>query len=289
MLFVAIFCLMSIFPILGQDIPFDVSHSIDWVKGEISSQVGFSLASADIKLPTGRYLAEEILQEAFPGILRPCLLSLRVDSGAIVRDAADRRELLLDDLDLISLGADRPPPNLSTDLSRIGGRYTVSMTRISALLTRHRRAIEPERPLIPAHAADYTGIIIIADGELPVHGRRAQALAEPCLFPKIWDTNMSLIYERNMFEPALREERLMVRYASRESIFRPTPSGLSEDLAALVGPNPYRILAREVFGTNPTDPIIDRDDALLILSTENNRRLLREGRVALVLSGEMLR
>jgi hypothetical protein len=51
-----------------------------------------------------------------------------------------------------------------------------------------------------------------------------------------------------------------------------------------VGSNPLRIIARGVFGIDPTDPVIDRDDALLILSTENNRRLLREGRVVLVLN-----
>jgi hypothetical protein len=50
-----------------------------------------------------------------------------------------------------------------------------------------------------------------------------------------------------------------------------------------------RIIARGVFGARPTDPIIDRDDALLILSTEANRRLLREGRIAIVLNSEVLK
>jgi hypothetical protein len=80
----------------------------------------------------------------------------------------------------------------------------------------------------------------------------------------------------------------MVRYVSRPGIFRPTPSGLDEDLAALVGTNPLRIIARGVFGIRPTDPVIDRDDAMLILSTEENRRLLREGRVAIVLDSGVL-
>jgi hypothetical protein len=56
-----------------------------------------------------------------------------------------------------------------------------------------------------------------------------------------------------------------------------------------VGSNPLRILAREVFGLNPTDPVIDREDALKILSSENNRRLLREGRVVLVLNETKLK
>jgi hypothetical protein len=100
---------------------------------------------------------------------------------------------------------------------------------------------------------------------------------------------MNLIYERNMFAPELRGEKLMVSYAGPDNIFRPGSSGLAGELAALVGPNPLRIFAREVFGIYPTDPIIDREDALKILSSDNNRRLLREGRVLFILNEEMLK
>ena len=105
---------------------------------------------------------------------------------------------------------------------------------------------------------------------------------------------MNLIYERNMVEPssvsfAGKDGTFMIFYAVADSIFRPTPSGLEGELASLLGPRPLRILARGVFGVTPTDPVIDRDDALKIISTENNRRLLREGRVALVLNEKMLK
>jgi hypothetical protein len=150
----------------------------------------------------------------------------------------------------------------------------------------HRRAAEIPPPLIPSPAADYTGIIVIADIELPVHGRNTGALVQPCLFPKIWDTEMNLLYERNMTDPS--GGRPVVRYIRAERIFLPTPSGIDEDLAAVVGSNPLRVIARGVFGACPTDPIIDREDALTILSTENNRRLLREGRVALAINADML-
>jgi len=92
-----------------------------------------------------------------------------------------------------------------------------------------------------------------------------------------------------MLEPEGPTGNRMVRYIARESIFRSSPSGIEGELAALLGSNPLRIIAREVFGVNPTDPIIDREDALKILSSENNRRLLMEGRVALVLSDTKLK
>jgi hypothetical protein len=281
--------ILAVSPAWGQQTSFNVSSSVDWVRGELYSEVSFDLAQAGVRLPTGRFLAEEILQDAYLELLRPNLLSLRLDSNTTVGNLAERGELSLALLDSICLEAEKVPPSLSPDLKRMTGRYTMFMDRISALFTRHRQAIEPPRPLIRAQSADYTGIIIIADSELPIHGRRGQALVEPCIFPKIWDTDMNLVYERNMLEPDGPTGNRVARYIARESIFRPSPSGLEGELAALLGPNPLRIIAREVFGVNPTDPVIDREDALKILSNENNRRLLREGRVALVLSDTKLK
>jgi hypothetical protein len=281
--------ILAVLPAWGQQASFNVSSSVDWVKGELYSEVSFDLAQAGVKLPTGRFLAEEILQDAYPELLRPNLLSLRLDSNTTVANLAERGELSLALLDSICLEAEKVPPSLSQDLKRMTGRYTMLMDKISALFTRHRQAIEPPRPLIRAQTVDYTGIIIIADSELPVHGRRGQALLEPCIFPKIWDTEMNLIFERNMLEPYGPTGNRMVHYIARESIFRASPSGLEGELAALLGSNPLRIIAREVFGVSPTDPVIDREDALKILSSENNRRLLREGRVALVLNDTKLK
>jgi len=259
---------------------------MDWIRGELNGEAHLDLVKAGIKLPTGRLMGEEKLNEAYPWLLRPSLLSIKVDSGSTVGTLADRGDLSLEELDTVSLDARKIPPTISADLTRMTGRYTVSIGKLSSLLTRHSSTAEPWRPLIPARTADYTGIIIIADRELPVHGRNTQTLAEPCLFPKIWDTDMNLIYERNMFQS---KERRMVSYTVLDTIFRPTPSGLEGDLAALAGPNPLRIIARGIFGISPTDPVIDREDALKILSSDNNRRLLREGRVILVLNGKMLK
>ena len=277
---------LAVSPAWGEEIPFDISLSINWVRGELASRVSFELAAAGIKLPAGRFLAEETLEQAYPTLLRPHLLSLKVDSGATINTLVERGDLLLGELDTLCQKAEKVPPSLSPDLLNMNSGYTVLMDKISSLLMKHRRAVEPERPLIPTAAADYTGIIIIADSELPIQGRRETAYMEPCLFPKIWDTGMNLVYERNMYDPLAGG--CIVRYAPRDSIFRPTPSGLDAELSAFVGPNPLRIIARRIFGINLTDPVIDRNDALKILSSSNNRRLLREGRVVLVLNEDKL-
>jgi hypothetical protein len=48
-------------------------------------------------------------------------------------------------------------------------------------------------------------------------------------------------------------------------------------------------MARGVFGIHPTDMVIDKSDALLVISSETNRRLLREGRVVIILPESVLK
>ena len=267
---------------------FDISASVDWRSPQVNAQTSFNLAQAGLRLPAGRVMGEDILQRAWLRLFRPHLLSLRVDSSSTLGSLVQQGDLSLQDIDAISRQAQRMPASLSVDMAAMIGRYTVCMTGISGLLLRHQRLTEPEIPLLPVPAADYTGIIIIADRALPVRGRHAAELVQPTLFPRIWDTQMNLIYDRSMMEASALNRSLLVRYAAAENVFRPTPSGLEGELAALAGARPLRIFAREVFGIYPTDPVIDRDDALRILSSAHNRRLLREGRVVLVLHDTML-
>jgi hypothetical protein len=273
----------------GQEARVGIRGGIEWERMELSATVALDLASAGVRMPTGRSQAEEIIKVEYPGLIRPWILSIPIDSSTTLEDLINRGEFSFQGPELIAGGARRIPPALSTDLASLSSTYTIDLTKIGVQITRHSRPTEPRLPLIPTPAASYTGIIIIADGELPIHGRNSQALTEPCLFPKIWDTDMNLIYERNVLDPAVLQRTTMVRYVPESSIFQRTPSGLTAELTALVGDNPLRIFARGVFGIKPTDPIIDREDALTILSSEANRRLLREGKVAIVLNGQVLR
>jgi hypothetical protein len=271
---------------LGAQTRIDIAGAVEWDKMEINASVSLELASANIKLPTGRTQAESLISAEYLRLIRPGILSLPVDSSSTIAGLIDRGEFSLLRAENLALGARMVPHALSPDLSALSAAYSVSLAGLSADLVRYRRPAEIPRTLLPVPAPAYTGIIIIADRELPVHGKKSAARPVPCLFPKIWDTEMNLIYERNMLEPG---NAVMIRYAPAETIFRPTPSGLSAEIAALVGQSPLRILARGVFGERPTDPIIDRADALLIISSEENRRLLREGRVVIVLDESVLK
>ncbi|GHT69065.1 hypothetical protein FACS1894110_17840 [Spirochaetia bacterium] len=265
----------------------DISGTVEWDRMEINAAVSLDLASANIRLPTGRTQGEELIGAEYIALIRPHILSIPVDSSLTIEDYIEAGNFSLLRAEGLALSARAVPPSLSPDFTKLKAQYTISIAGISAEFIRHTRPAETRRVLIPAPTTSYTGIIIMAAEELPVHGMKALSLTLPCLFPKIWDTDMNLIYERNMLE-VQNPRSPMVRYAAAEGIFRPTPSGLSPELSALVGDKPLRIIARGVFGKRPTDPIIDREDALTIISSEENRRLLREGKVVIVLNDEVL-
>jgi hypothetical protein len=262
-----------------------MNGTLDWNKMEIGAVVSLDLASAKIKLPAGRTLGETLLSSEYLKFIMPGILELQVDSSSTLADLAERGEISFIEAEGLALTARDTSPFLSADLLNLSISYTIGLEDISAKLIRHRRPAEIRRTLSPVPAPAYTGIIIIANSPLPVHGMKSSALAAPCLFPKIWDTNMNLIYERNMLEAG---RKAMVRYAPARGIFNDGPTGLSAEITAIVGPRPMRIIAGGLFGIHPTDPIIDAQDALAIISTEENRRLLREGRVLIILDDSQM-
>ena len=263
-----------------------ISGTVEWDKLEINAVVSLDMASAGLKLPNGRVQSEALIASEYVRLIRPGILNLQVDSSSIIADLVNRGEWNSYDVENIALQGRSVPSALSPDFSSLLAFYTLDIDGISTALIRHRRAAEIPRTLNPVSARAYTGIIIIASETLPIHGMKSAALVRPCLFPKIWDAGMNLIYERNMLSP---EAGIMVRYFTQQDIFAAGPSGLSPAITAVVGSRPLRIFARGVFGINPTDPIITNDDALLIISSEENRALLREGRVALIIDETMLK
>jgi len=263
-----------------------ISGTVEWDKLEINAVVSLDMASAGLKLPNGRVQSEALIASEYVRLIRPGILNLQVDSSSKIADLVSRGEWNSYDVENIALQGRSVPSALSPDFSNLLAFYSLDIDGISAALIRHRRPAEIPRTLNPIAAPAYTGIIIIADESLPIHGTKSAALARPCLFPKIWDAGMNLIYERNMLNP---DVGTMVRYFTKQEIFAVGPSGLSPEITAVVGSRPLRIFARGVFGINPTDLIINNDDALQIISTEENRALLREGRVALIIDDTLLK
>jgi hypothetical protein len=282
------FCLLILaaLPAGAQSPAVGISGTLEWDKMEISAQVSLNLKSAGLRLPAGRSGAEELIAAEYLALMRPLILSIPLDSSGTVGDRLAGGEFSLHRAESYALSARRVPPAMSADLETMRAAYTISLGGLSAEFIKNRRPASPRRVLAAPPGAAYTGIIIIAGGELPLHGTGRSASVLPCLFPRIWDSDMNLIYDRSM---TASREKVMVHYAGLDSIFQKSPSGLSPELEALVGDRPLKILARGVYGIRPTDPVIDAEDALAVISHEENRALLREGRVVIVLDRAVLK
>ena len=264
-----------------------ITGAVEWDKMEINAVVALDLASAGLKLPNGRTQGEAIIASEYLRLIRPEILNLQVDSSSTVADIVERGELSLFEVENYAMQARTIPPALSPNFDSLLASYTLGIAGVRSALIRHSRLAEIPRTLDPVPTPAYTGIIIIASDSQPIHGaKNSAALLQPCLFPKIWDSDMRLIFERNMYNQAAGP---MAHYFPLKGIFAGEPSGLSKEISAIVGEYPLRIFAQGVFGIKPTDPIINSDDALLIMSTESNRNLLREGRLVIIIDDSMLK
>jgi len=268
------------------DTKMDITGTLEWDVMQITATVSLDLVSSGIKLPAGRIQGESLLSESCLRLIQPSILDLQVDSSSTISDIIDRGEFSLHETEALVLNASSPPPSLSPDMLRMTTSYTIPLSGVSSAILRHNRPRQVERTLTPVSAAQYTGIVIIASESLPVYGMRNTAIAIPCLFPKIWDNEMNLIYERNMLES---RNITMVHYSPLQGIFQKNPSGLSPELQVVVGNKPLKIFASGVFGIKPTDLIIDKNDAMLIISSEENRHLLSQGKVAIILDESVLK
>ena len=285
-----IFCIYIaiILPLYAQSAA-SISGTVEWDKREINVKVSLNLKSTGINFPSGRIQAERILHSEYGHLMYSFLLSLSVDSAVTIGDLVAAGDFTSQQVERLVQSALSTGPVLSMDISSLQDIYTIDMKLISASLIRHSNAGSIPRIPTPLPSNPYTGIIVIANNPLPVHGRNTTALALPTFFPKIWDTNMNLIYERNTMDPILAQSKPHVTYIAPERIFYDSPSGMDEELLNIVGPNPLRIIARSLFGIRPTDLIIDREDALRIISSEENRKLLHEGTVVVVLDPSVLK
>jgi hypothetical protein len=265
---------------------YTISGVIDWEQLQIKADVSLNLASAGISLPTGRYQGEALINSGYVRLIRPGIMGIQADSSSTVGDLLERGELNIDETQTLITNAVKIPPAVSADLKNIFASYILSISSVTAAILRHDTPAQLMRTLTPLSSVQYTGIIIIANEKLPIYGRKTSANIIPCLFPKIWDTDMNLIYEHAM----LTQKNIpIVRYCGVQSIFQNNPSGLTNELQDFVGDKPLRIIARATFGVNPTDVIIDHEDALKILSSVENRNILSQGKIAIIIDDSVLK
>ncbi|GAB1481738.1 hypothetical protein MASR2M78_05530 [Treponema sp.] len=199
---------------VAKDYSIDLTRSLNWQSMKLEVLATLNLASAGLKLPAGRSEAKELIDMEFPRLLHPTLLALPLDSSNLLESSVEKGQVSLAEVGQIAGDSEQAPTFLSLDLRELSAPFSIDLRKIAASLILHRQAAEPPRIIEKRATRPYTGIIIYANDPLPLHGRSINTRASACFFPKIWDSEMTLIYERNMVEPEIARKRGIVQYAS---------------------------------------------------------------------------
>lgn len=271
-------CLAGAFPpsCLAEG-PYSVRSSVDWKARALRLEIGLDLAAAGLKMPEGRLSAERMMDKDLASIAKDAVLDLQADSHRSVADAAMGGDFDPEDLVALATRARRESSSFSKDMRTFVGAYAISLGDISALFLSGARPSPIRAPLDARPTRDYTGVVIYAKGELPVHGEGVAGRAEPCLFPRVYDEGMSLVLDRTLVLPEVLE-----RDGSSGGVLG-YAQALGVEAGERVGSDPLRVMAVELFGDRRTDYVISREDSLRILSSPGGRELLRQGKVVVVL------
>ena len=207
------------------------------------------------------------------------ILSLYVDSANYIGDVILEETITLEQITDIIENAGQTFPVFSQDGDSAETTNVIDMNKIGRLLVRHRYPYTPEEPIDIVSSREYTGIIIDARGTVPVHGEFVSSEVFPAFFPTVWDEDMNIVYEKNIADSKTVQSEGLVEYNWQDNF---------EIYEKKAGGNPLYIKACKVYGRNRTDPIIRRRDALKILTVEANRKLLRDGKVVILLDKKNL-
>lgn len=257
----------------------EISSSIDWQSGNVVVAMRFDIKDLSANPAEARAKARDIAAREIEAAFSDVMYATLYDSYRTVKDVAVADPGVMAALQEIGSAGTPAGTHMDTELETIVYRYEFRLyPDIMSRFVAHSRTYEPVQTLGFVPASQYTGLVIYAKGAYPVHGESPvssnHAALEPSLRPKIYDTNMRLVAQAEMVDP----ERLVDWGVV----------GFTEDIdhslySYRVGVLPLRTMARKLFGDNRTDIVIPVDVADKLLAAPENRRIIREGRILVII------
>lgn len=258
--------------LFSENIQFD--SRIDWKKSTFIIEAQIDLSSQDSFIPLARSQSEQLIEQRLPITFRQTLSNLLVDSYYRAGELAADNPELVRAINNLTYKNTKTFSHISSDLQNFSVTYTYQFyPDIIDIFIFHKRPYNPPRVLSYVPTTAFSGIVIYMKDSFPVHGERKKTTLVPCLFPKIYDSEMNLIYEKGMVEPKTLREWGMVAYTDSLDL---------RQFEDRIGSSPLRFVGRGIFGKNYSDIIIDTETANKILFNPENRKLLTEGKVLII-------
>ena len=257
------------------------SHQMLWSEGALQLEVRKSLDPASPLSPDTRFRAESRIEEALPYLYIEAVEDLPVDSYDTVGDRLAADDALFRALsEQAADGALSESAAFARDLHAVVVVYRFPLfgeRGLEAAFVHHEQPFPIPRILGFAPARAFTGLVILAQGELPSHGKDLRVRARAALLPRLYDEDMNPVLSPEMCDPQALRKWGVAGYAY---------SGEEDSLEAFrerIGDLPLRTKARAVFGRNATDLLLSAEVARQLLSRRQNRELLRDGRILIIL------
>lgn len=276
-----VFLLLTICTVMipAQVDTFEVKTDIRWERDLLRIRVENALNPEIFVIQEAKLQAEREIEKAFPRILRMALEPIVVNSKETVKDLISTDLTYLNVIESLSQNAFQENFYLSENLDVLISEYNVHLySDFTKIFVTHDTPI-PIRPHLGYIAADdYSAVVIVATGLLPVFGKSEAAALQPALFPKLLSDSGETLLSQENIDPAVLTERGYVTYY-------PADTELTEHE---IGTRPLRILAAAVFGELHTDLVIRNDDAKKLLSRTANIELLKTGKIHILCDSENL-
>ena len=259
--------------------PLASKSKINWVEKNFTSNVTLDVDKAGIPMPSGKNSAVNMVTSRLPNLIKDPLLTLYVDSSRTLGDYILERKISLQQITDIIESGNKTLGYFENKSFLFKMDHKLNLNQVGSLFVCYQSPYSRRKSIDTISSRIYTGIIIDARGKLPVHGEFVDGQAAPCLFPRVWNEKMEVVYERNMMESAAAKEQSVCGYdwSDDESRYR-----------SRVGADPIHITAKQIFGHNRTDIVISDDDALRIFSVPQNAELLKSGKIVLLLDKDVL-
>lgn len=270
---------LAVFPAGAQareQAPPRVSSSIDWQASTLVVTLTQETDGSTGNAPARLHRAQQQIDREFASVLFNSLLPLRIDSTRTLEDAVRRQPDLAAEISALAERAHRGLPRPNLEMTSVTRQYTVPIfPDLAQLFIGHRIPFRMERVIEWIPTREFSGVIIYAADPLPHRGTGNTTLLTPALLPEIFDTDLRPILEQDMLDPDSIRNWGVVAY---------TEDFDEDQWRNRIGAQPLRIMARETFGVVPTDIVISREDADRLLSSLENRRLLQEGRILVIVA-----
>jgi hypothetical protein len=261
--------------VCGQQQGFSVKTLVDWKGGTLQVTVTRALSSSMPALPRAEADAEAAIDAAFTELFMDAVSPLVVDSSRTVSQLLSGNPEYFDWMHDCARGVVKDELFLSPDLTSATAHYVFSLFGDHGIATPlyPKRSIAPPERLgyVPSRA--FSGLVIYAKDMLPSIGESQERFAVPALFPRLFDEEMNLVFDKDMCLPSALAKWGMVGYTDE----------IDEDtIVRRTGRHPLRIVARAVFGINKTDLVIASQTVRQLLTVSENIDIFREGRILVI-------